>query len=69
MNQTPDEFLSLQEAAEIAGVHPKTLQRRIAEGRLPVYLTETHRRRPLLKREDVDQLRTPRLKEAMLASA
>jgi excisionase family DNA binding protein len=69
MDHTTDGYLTLREAAEVAGCHPKTLQRRIAEGTLAVYRAETHRRRPLVKREDIDRLRTPRPKEALLASA
>src|SRR4051794_31001096 len=39
-------YLSAREAADVAGVHPKTVRAWTQEGGLPVYRLELSRRRP-----------------------
>ena len=52
-----DDFLSVQDAARILGVSPRTLLRWIREGRIPHRVSETGE--PQLPREDVIRLMEP----------
>jgi len=54
------DFLTLNEAATYLGVSRQTLWRRIREGVLPVHISEINRRERLVKRADLDRVRTPR---------
>ena len=54
-----DDYLTLTEAARLLGVSRWTLYRRIDEGALPVYQSLSNRRVRLVKRADVDALRSP----------
>ena len=54
-----DEYLTLTEAARLLGVSRWTLYRRIDEGALTVYQSPSNRRVRLVKRADVEALRTP----------
>lgn len=52
-----DDFLSVQDAARILGVSPRTLLRWIREGRIPHRVSENGE--PQLPREDVIRLMGP----------
>jgi len=54
------DFLTLTDAARYLGVSRQTLWRRIREGVLPVFQSDTNRRERLVKRADLDAVRTPR---------
>jgi excisionase family DNA binding protein len=58
-----DDFVTISEAARIAGVPRSTLYRRIAEGKLRVYQSPMDRRAKLVKRTELDALMRPRLIE------
>ena len=55
-----DEFLTVQEAAQLMGVSRFTVWRRIKDGKLPVYEAGVDRRVRLVKRTDIESLMTPR---------
>ena len=54
-----DEYLTLTEAAKLLRVSRWTLYRRIDEGALTVYRSPSYRRVRLVKRIEVEALRTP----------
>jgi excisionase family DNA binding protein len=54
------DYLTLTDAATYLGVSRQTLWRRIRDGALPVYSSEVNRRERLVKRADLDRIRTPR---------
>ncbi len=56
----PNEFISLQEAAEVLEVSRFTLWRLIRDGQLTAYQSSSDRRRKLVRREDVEALKQPR---------
>ncbi len=53
------DFLTLTDAATYLGVSRQTLWRRIRDGVLPVHMSEINRRERLVKRADLDAVRTP----------
>jgi excisionase family DNA binding protein len=55
-----DEYLTVQEAAELMGVSRFTIWRRIRDGALPAYRADVDRRTRLVKRADVEALMRPR---------
>jgi excisionase family DNA binding protein len=58
--RTVQDFLTLTDAARYLGVSRQTLWRRIREGVIPVHVSEFNRRERLVKRADLDRVRTPR---------
>jgi excisionase family DNA binding protein len=54
-----DDFVTISEAARIAGVPRSTIYRRIAEGALRTYTSPLNRRVRLVKRTDLAALLTP----------
>jgi len=54
---TGTRYLSLSEAANVLGVHPKTLRRKIADGKITAYRVGT--RRIVIKAEDLESLLEP----------
>jgi len=58
-----DEFLTVQEAAQLMGVSRYTIWRRIKDGKLRVYEAGIDRRVRLVKRANVMALMTPQLIE------
>ena len=59
-----DEYLTVQEAAELMGVSRFTIWRRIRDGALPAYRAGVDRRTRLVKRADVEALMTPQPDQA-----
>ena len=55
-----DDFLTLQQAADIMRVHRITVWRLARDGKLRMYQSETNRRVKLVKRADVEALMRPR---------
>lgn len=55
-----DEYLGLQEAADLMGVSRFTLWRLIRDGQLTAYQSEADKRRKLVRRADVEALREPK---------
>jgi excisionase family DNA binding protein len=54
-----NEFLDVEQAAELLGVTRFTISRLIRAGELPTYVSPLNRRKKLLRREDVEALRQP----------
>ena len=54
-----DDFLTISEAARIAGVPRSTIYRRLADGALRVYESPLNRRVKLVKRANLAALMTP----------
>jgi excisionase family DNA binding protein len=54
-----DDFLTLQQAADLMRVHRITVWRLVRDGKLRMYQSETNRRVKLVKRADVGALMTP----------
>jgi excisionase family DNA binding protein len=54
------DFLTLTDAARYLGVSRQTLWRRIRDGVIPVHVSEINRRVRLVKRADLNRIRTPR---------
>ena len=59
-----DDFLTLQQAADLMKVHRITVWRLVRDGKLQMYQSETNRRVKLVKRTDVEALMRPRPIEA-----
>lgn len=55
-----DEYLTLQEAAELIGVSRFKLWRLVRDGKLVAHLSERDRRERLVRRGDVEELVKPR---------
>jgi excisionase family DNA binding protein len=55
-----NDYLTIQEAAELMGVSRWTLWRRIRSGELRAYQAGIDRRTRLVKRADVEELMRPR---------
>jgi excisionase family DNA binding protein len=55
-----DDFLTLQQAADLMRVHRITVWRLVRDGKLRMYQSETNRRVKLVKRSDVEALMRPR---------
>jgi excisionase family DNA binding protein len=51
-----DDFLTLQQAADLMRVHRITVWRLVRDGKLRMYQSETNRRVKLVKRADVEAL-------------
>ena len=58
-----DDFLTLQQAADLMRVHRITVWRLVRDAKLRMYQLETNRRVKLVKRADVEALMRPRLIE------
>jgi excisionase family DNA binding protein len=58
-----DDFLTLQQAADLMGVHRITVWRIVRDGKLRTYRSQANRRVKLVKRADVEALMRPRLIE------
>lgn len=56
-----DDYLNLQEAAELLGVSRWTVWRRVRTGQLPTYTAGVDQRARLIKRADVEALMQPQL--------
>jgi len=54
------ELISTRRAAEIAGIHPLTVRRRINEGVLTPYRLRTNKRNLYIDRAELEQLMQPR---------
>jgi excisionase family DNA binding protein len=59
--ESQKEYLTLSEAAEYLGVSRVTLWRRIRDGALATYQAGASRREKLVRRQDLRELRRPRL--------
>ena len=59
-----DDFLTLQQAADLMRVHRITVWRLVRDGKLRMYQSEVNRRVKLVKRADVEALMRPRPIEA-----
>ena len=55
-----DDFLTMEQAADLMGVSWHTIHRRIKRGDLSAYQSGTDKRLRLVKREDVEKLMKPR---------
>ena len=55
-----DDFLTLQQTADLMRVHRITVWRLVRDGKLRMYQSETNRRVKLVKRADVEALMRPR---------
>ena len=55
-----DDFLTLQQAADLMRVHRITVWRLVRDGKLRMYQSETNRRVKLVKRTDIEDLMRPR---------
>jgi len=70
-----NEFLDVEQAAELLGVTRFTISRLIRTGELTTYVSPLNRRKKLLRRDDVEALRQPVLidpegtKKAVAAAA
>lgn len=62
-----DEFVSVSEAARLAGVSRHTVSRRIRAGELAVHVG-SDRRQHLLRRADVERLAQPRALDRQAAT-
>jgi excisionase family DNA binding protein len=51
-----DGYMTMREAQAALGVSNHTIWRMVRDGRLPVYATETDRRKKLVSRADVERL-------------
>jgi excisionase family DNA binding protein len=54
-----NEFLDVEQAAELLGVTRFTISRLIRAGELTTYVSPLNRRKKLLRRDDVEALRQP----------
>jgi excisionase family DNA binding protein len=54
-----NEFLDVEQAAELLGVTRFTISRLIRAGELTAYVSPLNRRKKLLRRNDVEALRQP----------
>ncbi len=59
-----NDFLTLQEAADLMGVSRFKLWRLVREGKLVAHQSERDRREKLVRRADIESLLTPRPIEA-----
>ena len=66
-----DEYVTVNQAAGIAGINRRTIGRLIARGTLTTFQIEADQRQVLLRRSDVEALRMarPRLSQAQRALA
>ena len=64
MDSQDNGLLAMREAAAYLGVARNTARRLIAEKGLPTFATPLDRRRRLVRRGDLDRLRTPRPEQA-----
>ena len=70
-----NEFVDVEEAAQLLGVTRFTISRLIRAGELTTFVSPLNRRKKLLRREDVEALRQPvpldpeRTKKAAAAAA
>ena len=55
-----DEFVTLGEAQEILGVSNFTIWQMVKDGRLATFRSDVDRRKKLVRRSDLDALRTPK---------
>lgn len=55
-----DEFVTMNEAAELLGVARQTIRRMIRDGRLTAFQSDRDRRETLLSRRAVEALAKPR---------
>lgn len=67
MNESEFEFVTVAEAACLAGVSRHTVTRRIRAGELQVYVGSDHRQR-LLRRSEVERLAQPRALDSQTAA-
>jgi excisionase family DNA binding protein len=54
-----DDYLTLQQAADLMRVHRITVWRLVRDGKLHTYQAEMNRRVKLVKRADIEALMTP----------
>jgi excisionase family DNA binding protein len=54
-----DEYVTMREAQEILGVSNFTMWQLVKRGELTAYQSATDRRKKLIRRADLDTLRTP----------
>jgi len=54
-----DDFVTIQQAAKLLGVHRITVWRLVRDGRLQAYQSPINRRVKLVKRADLTALMTP----------
>ena len=59
-----DDFVTIQEAAQLVGVSRWTIWRLVKDGRLQTYESEINRRVKLIQRADIEALSCPRPVEA-----
>ena len=57
--ETMDDFLTLQQAADLMRVHRITVWRLVRDGKLRTYQSQANRRVKLVKRADVEALMRP----------
>ena len=55
----PEEFLTLNQAAEELGVSRVTLWRRVQKGQITLYQSDQDQRLRLVKREDIERMKRP----------
>lgn len=55
----PDEYLTLNEAAEELGISRVTLWRRSQKGQVDLYQSEQDQRIRLVKRSDIERMKQP----------
>ena len=55
-----DEFVTMHEAQEILGVSSFTIWQMAKDGRLPAFRSEIDRRKKLIRRSDLEALRSPK---------
>lgn len=55
-----DEYLNVRSAARYLGVSPTTLYKLISSGKLPTFRSELNTHERLVRRADLDELKTPR---------
>ena len=58
-----EEFLDIDQAAEYLGLGKSTLWLYVKRYNIPKYKRPIHGRKTLFRKEDLDTLKTPRLKE------
>ena len=59
-----DEFVTIEEAARMLGIHRSNVSRKISRGEISAYTRPANRRQKWLRRSDVEAMAIPQLMPA-----